>query len=108
MRSSHSSSRFPGVSARPLVAAASFCTALLAGSAAHANPKPLPFSYGYGTQPEGAFEVEQYMDIVPVRVPKEAADGTQTAVTSVRYDLQTELEYGITDRVELGFYFVFR
>jgi hypothetical protein len=96
----------PLVSPRTL-AAASFCTASLAASAAHATPKPLPFSYGYSTQPEGGFEVEQYMDIVPVRVPKEADDGTQKAVTSTSFDLQTELEYGLTDRLELGFYFVF-
>lgn len=87
---------------------AAFSAALLGGGLAQANPRPLPFSYGYGTQPEGALEAEQYLDVVPVRVPREAPDGTQQAVTSLRYDLQTELEYGLTDRVELGFYFVFR
>jgi len=90
------------------LAAAAFSASLLASGAALANPKPLPFSYGYGTQPQGALEVEQYLDVVPVRVPREAPDGTQEAVTSLRYDLQTELEYGLSDRVELGFYFVFR
>jgi hypothetical protein len=91
-----------------ILAVATFSGFLFAGGTALANPKPLPFSYGYGTQPEGALEVEQYLDVVPVRVPREAPDGTQQAVTSLRYDLQTELEYGLTDRVELGFYFVFR
>jgi hypothetical protein len=91
-----------------ILAVAAFSAVLSGGTTALANPKALPFSYGYGTQPQGALEVEQYLDVVPVRVPKEAADGTQQAVTSLRYDLQTELEYGLTDRVELGFYFAFR
>ncbi len=93
------------MNSRPPIAAA---VAMLALSAtAHANPRPMPFTYGYPTQPKGAFEVEQYADLVPVRVAKEGDGGTE-AVTSVRSVLQTELEYGITDRLEFGWYFVFR
>jgi hypothetical protein len=82
--------------------------ALLLGSGvAGATPRPLPFTYPATTLPAGSFEVEQYVDLVPVRVAREDADGTR-AVTSVRSVLQTELEYAITDRLELGFYFQFR
>ncbi len=88
--------------------AALLAAALLAVSAsAHANPRSMPFTYGYSTQPKGAFEVEQYADLVPVRVAREG-DGATEAVTAVRSVLQTELEYGLTDRLELGWYFVFR
>jgi len=75
---------------------------------AHANPKVLPFSYGTGTVAPGHLEIEQYVDVVPVRVARELADGTSEAVTTPRYVLQTELEIGVTDRLELGFYTMFR
>lgn len=81
--------------------------AALAASAA-ANPHANPFSYPYGTLPAGKLEVEQYMDLVPVRVERENPDGTLDGVISLRSVLTTELEFGITDRLELGWYFQFR
>jgi hypothetical protein len=81
---------------------------LLPVPAAFANPHPLPYSYPYQTLPKGKVEVEEIADIVPVRVPREKEDGTRDAVTALRYQLQTELELGITDRLELGLYFAFR
>jgi hypothetical protein len=72
-----------------------------------ATPRPLPFTYPAQTLPEGSLEVEQYADIVPVRVAREDPDGTR-AVTSLRSVLQTELEYAFTDRLEGAFYFTFR
>ena len=80
---------------------------LVAATPARATPRPLPFTYPAETLPEGVLEAEQYADLVPVRVAREDAADTQ-AVTSIRSVLQTELEYGITDRLELGFYFAFR
>lgn len=77
-------------------------------SPAAANPHPNPFSYPYMTLPEGKLEIEQYTDLVPVRVEKENPDGTIDGVTSLRSVLTTELELGITDKVELGWYFQFR
>ena len=81
--------------------------ALLAPAAA-ANPHPLPYSYPYQTLPQGKIEVEEIADIVPVRVARERVDGTRDAVTALRYQLQTELELGLSDRLELGLYFAFR
>lgn len=74
---------------------------------ARANPHPLPFSYPYETLPEGKVEVEQYLDVVPVRVEREEPDGTMKRVWSTRSVLTTELELGLTDRLELGFYLQF-
>lgn len=75
---------------------------------AAANPHPLPFSYPYQTLPKGRIEVEQVVDLVPMRVAREKADGTRDAVTALRSRLQTELEIGVRDRLELGLYFSFQ
>jgi hypothetical protein len=81
------------------------CT-VFSGIAA-ANPHPLPYSYPYQTLPKGRVEIEEIADLVPMRVAREKEDGTRDAVTSIRSRLQTELELGITDRLELGLYFSF-
>jgi hypothetical protein len=78
-----------------------------ATGSAGATPRPLPFTYPAETLPKRQLEVEQYTDLIPMRVAREDAGGTK-AVTTVRSALQTELEYGITDRLELGFYFAFQ
>ena len=75
---------------------------------ASASPHPNPFSYPYETLPAGKLEVEQYLDLIPVRVELENPDGTIDGVTSFRSVHVTELEYGITDRLELGWYFQYR
>jgi len=75
---------------------------------AAANPKKLPFSYGTMTMPEGGLELEQYVDLVPMRVLRENDDGTLEGVWSTRYLLQTEMEYGLTERLELGLYLAWR
>jgi hypothetical protein len=75
-------------------------TLLLAPAAARANPRPLPFSYPYETLPREALEVEQIVDLTPAR----ALDATGDERWIPRTTLTTEFEYGITDRLELGFY----
>ncbi|HEY6728387.1 MAG TPA: hypothetical protein VI197_30460 [Polyangiaceae bacterium] len=74
---------------------------------ASGTPRPLPFTYPYETLPSGALELEQYVDMVPMRVVRETDTGSD-AVTSVRYNLETEAEYGLTDHIEAAWYFVFR
>ncbi len=71
-----------------------------------AHPRPFPFTYIYPTMPEGGLELEQYVDIVPVRITEEKPDGTLEGPIRPRFALQTELELGITDKLELGFYLV--
>jgi hypothetical protein len=81
---------------------------LLCAEPALATPRSLPFTYPHDSLPAGAAEVEQYVDVIPTRVSRERNDGTLEGVLGHRYVLQTEFEYGITDRLEAAFYLVFR
>jgi hypothetical protein len=93
---------------RHVVVLTTLLAAALPAPSALANPHPLPYSYPYQTLPQGKIEVEEIVDLVPMQVSREKVDGTRDAVTALRYQLQTELELGITDRLELGLYFAFR
>ena len=104
-RTPHTPSR--SALAAPAAVAAAALAALAAPGDARANPRPLPFTYPYQTLPEGTLELEQYVDLIPVRVARELPDGTTEGVFSVRSELQTELEYGLTDRLEVALYFAF-
>jgi hypothetical protein len=79
----------------------------LAARGAQANPRPLPFTYPYETLAEGSMEVELYTDTTPLRVQADPADATKGRLWEPYSLLQTEFEYGITDRFELGLYQVF-
>jgi len=86
---------------RTLVVTFSLLAALSLARAAHASPHALPYSYPYATLGAGQLEVEQYADLTPV-----PTFGITTATqTTLRGVLTTELEYGITDRLEAGLYF---
>ena len=84
------------------IPAAAITAALLsvAGSAS-ANPKLLPFTYPYATLPKGGSELENYVDFTPTRVLSSA---TGKPATIGLFLFQSEYEYGITDRLELGLY----
>jgi hypothetical protein len=73
---------------------------LLVPATAFATPQPLPFSYVYETLPKGSLEVETYVDYDPIKVK----DVNGNPVTYGATQFQTEFEYGITDRLELGLY----
>lgn len=79
--------------------------ALSIPATARATPQPLPFTYVYQTLPEGDLEVEQYVDLAPVRVQSATTGASQIYLAS---QFQTEFEYGITDRLELGLYATFQ
>jgi len=86
--------------------AASLTFALLAGALANtarATPRSLPFTYPYDTLPEGSSEIEQYVDYVPTKVLASTGSPVWYGVSQ----FQTEYEYGITDRLELGIYATF-
>jgi len=74
---------------------------LLVPCAARATPKPLPFTYGADTNPKGTGEVEQYVDLVPLIA---TSDRPQRYIAT---QLLTEIEYGLTNHVELGLYATF-
>ncbi|HQB42777.1 MAG TPA: hypothetical protein PLV85_04195 [Polyangiaceae bacterium] len=67
---------------------------------ARANPRPLPFTYPYATLSEDELEIEQYVDATPIRM----LDSDGKKQWEPRYKLQTEFEYGLSDRFEFAFY----
>jgi hypothetical protein len=73
----------------------------LVSAAVQANPKPLPFSYGYETLAKGAAEVEIYGDLVPTVA---LSSSTGSRVGYLKPEFQLEVEYGISDHFELGLY----
>jgi hypothetical protein len=85
---------------RTLVAIGLLLLVLFAAGEASATPQPLPFTYVYETLPKGSLELEQYADYTPIRV----LDQTGAGVIYGASQFQTEFEYGITDRLELGLY----
>jgi hypothetical protein len=70
---------------------------------ATATPRPLPFTYTTETLGQGDLEVEQYVDMTPAM----ALDDRGQAVGYIGTQFQTEFEYGITDKLELGLYVVY-
>ena len=72
----------------------------LAPTVANANPHALPFTYPYATLNEGQLELEQSVDLTPVHTTLSSGNGLLVP----RAILTTELEYGITDHLELGLY----
>ncbi|HEX4419331.1 MAG TPA: hypothetical protein VH165_15575 [Kofleriaceae bacterium] len=67
----------------------------------HANPRPLPFTYTTDTLPAGGVEVEQYVDLEPLRAQNPISGDKQWYLPSA---FLTEIEIGIADRLELGLY----
>jgi len=75
---------------------------VLMAVAAHANPRPLPFTYPTDSLSRGAIEIEQFVDLTPVRID----DGSKPSFAPLT-QFTTEVEVGLTDRLELGLYFAF-
>ena len=79
--------------------------ALLASSTASANPRALPFTYTTDTLAPGQAELEQTVDLVPLRGNDPNTGKLSSYLGSV---FQTELEIGVADRLELALYFTFQ
>jgi hypothetical protein len=75
---------------------------VLVSAAAQATPHPLPFTYPTDSLPKGAIEVEQFVDLTPVRID----DGSKPLFGPMT-QFTTEVEVGLTDKLELGLYFAF-
>jgi hypothetical protein len=72
---------------------------------ARANPRPLPYTYIYETLPKGDAEVELYTDLEPLRVNEGGDPGSLGgSIWYLSSQFQLEIEYGLTDRLELGLY----
>ena len=74
----------------------------LVASTATATPRVLPFTYPYETLPEGSAEIEQFVDATWVRIPK--AIGATDTTFAPAFVHTTEIEYGVTDRLEVASY----
>jgi hypothetical protein len=88
-----------------------FLPMLVAGPAL-ADRRIFAYTYPYMTLPQGSFEIEHYLDL-GLRGPTVAWDGEPSAnapndFTHPTWLHQVELEYGITDRLDFGFYNVFQ
>jgi hypothetical protein len=83
-----------------LLIASGLLPVLVTAATASATPQPLPFTYVYETLPKGSLELEQYADYTPIKV----LDQGGNPLTYGASQFQTEFEYGITDRLELGLY----
>jgi hypothetical protein len=75
-------------------------------SRALATPRPLPFTYTTDTLDTGEVEIEQYADLTPLRATN-VPSGNGASIWYLATQFQTEFEYGITDRLELGLYFTY-
>jgi hypothetical protein len=80
---------------------------LAISTVAMATPVPLPFTYPYETLAKGEAEDEMYGDMTPLRVLADPLDPSKGRVWEPAYVLQNEMEYGVTDHVELAWYQVF-
>ena len=85
------------------VAPAVVAAALLYSARSDATPRPLPFTYTYDTLGKGESEVEQYVDLTPVK----AFNSQNRPAWYTASQFQTEFEHGITDHLELGLYAAF-
>ena len=72
-----------------------------------ATPVPLPFTYPYETLAKGDLEDELYGDMTPLRVNTDPSGTKPGHLWEPAYVLQNEIEYGVTDHVELAWYQVF-
>lgn len=89
---------------KSIVAALAMTTAIaFTAKSAHATPRPLPFTYTTETLAPGELEVEQYADLTPVRGL--TSNGTELSYVGTQF--QTEFEYGLVERLELGLYVVY-
>jgi hypothetical protein len=77
-------------------------------AAAGATPRPLPFTYTTETLGQGDLEVEELVDLTPVKATEATGPGgVGNPAWYAGTQVQTEFEYGISDRLELGLYVVY-
>ena len=80
-----------------------FLALVVMTSTSYANPRALPFTYTTDTLAPGEAEIEQTVDLIPLRA--QSID-TGNVTSYLASSFQTELEIGICDRLELALYFV--
>lgn len=89
--------------ARVALAGVAAATLLALAPTARANPRPLPFTYQSESLAKGTGEVEQFIDFIPIMVT--TGPGLPTHYLATQF--QTEIEYGLTDKLEIALYLMF-
>jgi hypothetical protein len=85
------------------------CLALLAAARpARADRRIFAYTYPYMTLPQGSFELEHYLDLGLNNWDNPATPTRERDWTHPSWQHQVEFEYGITDRLDFGFYNVFK
>jgi len=93
---------------RIAVFASALACALAVASPARADRRIFAFTYPYMTLPKGSFELEHYLDLGLNNWDNPATpDVIERDWTKPAWQHQVEFEYGITDRLDFGFYNVF-
>lgn len=92
---------------RGRAAALALLAVTLLGVEARGDRRIFARSYPYMTLPEGGFEIEHYLDVGLTRVDDPSTSRIESKFMP-SWTTQVEFEYGITDRLDFGFYSVFR
>jgi len=92
---------------RLLLTVLSFATAFLIAPAVHADRRIFGYVYPYQTLPQGGLELEHYLDLGLAGWDNPATATVEKAWSKPSWQHQIELEYGITDHLDFGFYNVF-
>jgi len=93
---------------RTAIFASALASALGVASPAHADRRIFAFTYPYMTLPKGSFEMEHYLDLGLNNWDNPTTpDVVERDWTKPAWQHQVEFEYGITDRLDFGFYNVF-
>ena len=97
----------PPANIRAGLALTALLAAFLTSAAAHGDRRIFGRSYSYMTLPAGGFEIEHYLDVGLKRVDNPGTTRIESKFMP-SWTTQVEFEYGITDRLDFGFYSVFR
>ena len=90
-----------------IASAALLISAMTWPAAARADRRIFAYTYPYMTLPQGSFELEHYLDLGLGGWDNPATPQVEHDWTHPAWQHQIELEYGITDRLDFGFYNVF-
>jgi hypothetical protein len=92
---------------RFLVTILALATTLFIAAPAQADRRIFGYVYPYQTLPKGGMELEHYLDLGLAAWDNPATTEVEKDWSRAKWKHQVEVEYGITDRLDFGFYNVF-
>lgn len=92
---------------RPIIMLVGGLLIILSAADARADRRIFARSYPYMTLPKGGFEIEHYLDVGLKREDNADTERIESKFMPT-WTTQVEFEYGITDRLDFGFYSVFQ